>query len=84
MFDMTISLGNILTVLGFAGSGVGVIYAVRRDVDILATKIQPLEAAANRIVDKLEIILDRQARHDERLQSIERDRDRTYPQHQRR
>jgi len=84
MIDLTVSLGNILTIVGFGASVTVVIYAVRRDVDVLASKIAPLEAAANRIVDKLESILDRQARHDERIQAIERERDRTYPHQQRR
>ena len=62
----------MLTVGGFALTGVGVMFAVRRDVSILATKLKPIESAVIKITDLLEAT----ARHDERLRSVERRMDR--------
>lgn len=77
--DWTVNLGHILTVAGFVGVGAGVIYGVRRDVAILSSRLNPLEAA----VLKLTEILERLGRQDERLKSVERDLERGHAHKQR-
>lgn len=69
MFDWTISLGNVLTLGGFAFGGVAFVYAVRQDVAVLAERLKPLEAA----VVQLTNILVTQARNEVRLDAVERD-----------
>lgn len=80
MIDWTVNLGHILTVGGFAGIGIGVIYAVRQDVAVLSTRLNPLEAAVVKLTD----ILERIGRHDERLKSVERDLERSHSEQKRR
>jgi len=79
-FDWTISLGNILTILGFIGAVIAFFVAVRRDITELATRLQPLETALKELTASLTVL----ARQDERVKSLERDRDAGYPRQQRR
>lgn len=76
--DWTITFGNILTIAGFIGGGVFFAIAVRRDVDILATRLEPLEKAVVKLTD----ILVGLARHEERLAAVERDVERNDPRQQ--
>lgn len=80
VFDWTISLGNVLTLVGFVGGGIAFIYAVRRDVDVLTARLKPLETAIGELTEALTVI----ARQDERVKALERDRDAGYPGKQRR
>lgn len=78
--DWSVSLGNILTVLGFVAGGLMFVLAVRRDVDILSTRLKPLEDA----VVQLTTILVTLARQDVRLEAVERDVERNDARKQRR
>jgi hypothetical protein len=49
-FDWTISLGNILTVLGFCGAGVVFVMLMRTDMMILGTRVTNLEGALRELV----------------------------------
>ena len=44
-FDWTISLGNILTVVGFAGSGVIFVMMMRSDIRLLGQRVTAVENA---------------------------------------
>lgn len=66
--DWTISVGNILTGVGLAAGAVGIIWALRADVQVLATRIGSIEAQMLRIADVLIHI----GRQDERLNSHEK------------
>lgn len=44
-FDWTISLGNILTVAGFAGSGVIFVMLMRTDIRLLGQRVGAMESA---------------------------------------
>lgn len=50
MFDWTISLGNILTVVGFAGSGVIFVMMMRSDMLILGARVTNIEGALRELV----------------------------------
>lgn len=78
--DWSVSVGNLLTLLGFAGGGLGFVFAVRRDVAVLATRLGPIEAAVVKLTEVLQTL----ARQDERLKVIERDVERNDPRKQRR
>lgn len=67
--DATISVGNILTLVGFVVGGIMFVVAVRRDVDILSTRLAPLEKAIVQLTD----ILIKLAIQDVRLNTMERD-----------
>lgn len=84
MSEWTWLASPLVAICGFFLSALAVRRAIKQDVAILATKMGPLEAAATRIGDKLEVLIAQQARHDERIQSIERDRERIYTRQQRR
>lgn len=79
MNDWTWLAGPAVTVCGFIATGIGVIIAVRRDVAVISVRLQPLEKAVLKLTDILETL----ARQDERLKSVERDRERIYPNKQR-
>ena len=83
MSEWTWLASPTVAILGFWLSSLAVRRALRQDVDVLATKMAPLEAAAIRIGDKLEVLIVNQGRHDERISSIERDRERIYSRQQR-
>lgn len=55
-FDWTISLGNILTVGGFAGSGVIFVMMMRTDIRLLAQRVDAVELALGDIA-KAQLIL---------------------------
>lgn len=74
-FDWTISLGHILTIIGFVGTAVGVIFAVRRDVSVLSARLEPIEEAVKALTAALTDV----ARHDERIKAVERDVQRLDP-----
>lgn len=44
-FDWTISLGSILTVAGFAGSGVVFVMMMRADIRLLGQRVSAVESA---------------------------------------
>ena len=73
--DWSVSIGNLLTMLGFVFGGISFVYAVRRDVSVLAQRLEPLEAAVTRIVELLTTV----SRQDERLKVVERDLQRNDP-----
>lgn len=73
-FDFTISLGHLIAIGGFVATGFGVIFAVRNDVAVISSRLDPLEAAILKLTD----ILERLGRQDERLKNIERDLERVY------
>jgi len=50
IFDWTISLGNILTVDGFAGSGVIFVMMMRSDMIILGNRVTNIEGALRELV----------------------------------
>lgn len=77
-FDWTVNLGNLLTLLGFIAAGATVIFAVRRDVDVLTARLAPLETALKELTASLTTV----ARQDERVKALERDRDAGYPRKQ--
>lgn len=66
--DWTISVGNILTAVGLAFGAAGIIWALRGDVQVLATRIGSIEAQMLKIADVLIHI----GRQDERLNSHEK------------
>lgn len=66
--DWTISVGNILTAVGLAFGAAGIIWALRSDVKVLASRIGSIEAQMLKIADVLIHI----GRQDERLNSHEK------------
>jgi hypothetical protein len=80
MIDWSVSVGNILTLAGFAFGGISFVVAVRRDVSVLAARLGPIESA----VVKMTEILERLGRQDERLKAVERDVERNDLRKQRR
>ena len=44
-FDWTISLGNLLTIAGFAGSGVVFVMMMRTDIRLLGQRVSAVEHA---------------------------------------
>ena len=68
MIDWTISVGNILTGMGFILGAGGIVWALRSDVKILATRIGSIEIQILKVADVLVHI----GRQDERLKSHER------------
>ncbi len=78
--DWTISVGNIITVAGFLGGGILFMIAVRRDVDQIAVRLEPLENAISKLTD----ILIEMARQSERMNAFERELQRNNSRQQRR
>jgi hypothetical protein len=76
--DMTIRLGDILTMAGLLGGGLLVIFMMRADMKILSQRVGSVESsfgAFSKIVEEkfngITSILVEQARHDQRLSNVE-------------
>ena len=66
--DWTINVGHIITAGGLALGAMGIIWALRSDVQVLATRIGSIEIQILKVADVLVHI----GRQDERLKSHER------------
>lgn len=66
-FDLSINLGNILTLTGFIGGGVLFVSALRSRVDALSERTIKMEAK----IDKMAEIMVTQSRHDERITALQ-------------
>ena len=49
-FDWTISIGNLLTIIGFAGSGVVFVMFIRADLQVLSSRVMSLEGTTRELV----------------------------------
>ena len=73
VFDWTISLGNILTIVGFAGSGVIFVMMMRGDMMVLGQRVNSLEIAFRQLTEATVNVARQEARIttlDERLNMI--------------
>ena len=69
MLDLTIRLGDILTVIVIGCGGLLFLYTMRADLRILSSRVQNVEGKLGLITE----ILVKQAGHDARLDTVERD-----------
>ena len=67
-FDWTINVGHLITAGGLIVGALGIVWALRSDVKILATRIGSIEIQILKVADVLVHI----GRQDERLKSHER------------
>lgn len=67
MFDLTVNLGNLLTIGAFLAGGLGFVYTVRGRVDALSSRLFVLESEIRRMVD----VLVQQGRHEERMNAMD-------------
>ena len=80
IFDWTMSLGNLMTVVGFFFSGVAFVLFMRSDIMVLANRVTNLEGALRELVQanlamaeqrgRLQTLDDRVDAISERLDSI--------------
>ena len=66
--EMTISIGNLLTILAFLVGGIGFVYTIRSDVRAQGLRLDAVESGLR----KLSEILIALGRQDERLNAIDR------------
>ena len=66
--EMTISVGNLLTILAFLVGGIGFVYTIRSDVGAQGRRLGAVESELR----KLSEILVALGRQDERLNAIDR------------
>ena len=79
-FDWTISLGNLLTVLGFGGSGVIFVMMMRGDMMVLGQRVSSVEDALKELAKASYAVARQEARIetlDERVNVISRRLDET-------
>lgn len=76
--DLTVRLGDILTMVGLFAGGIAVVFMQRADMKILATRIGSVEetfnifkTSINERLNGITEILVEQARHDQRITNIE-------------
>jgi hypothetical protein len=78
MFDLTITLGNILTILAMGVAGFGFIWAMKSDIKVLLGRLDNVEGAVAKLTDALiqlarqEVRLDAHADRISRLEGQER------------
>ena len=75
VFDWTISLGNILTIVGFAGSGVIFVMMMRGDMMVLGQRVSSVEEALKDLARASLAVARQEARIetlDERVNAISR------------
>ena len=77
MFDLTINLGNILTIAAFLGGGVYFILTMRSKIDAQSMKMENMErdftqmsAETQHEVRKITEVIVLQGRHDERITAL--------------
>jgi hypothetical protein len=74
-FDWTITLGNLISIIGFIGLGTAVFYGMRSDIAMLSARVGGVEADLNKIDESLKPIVKifvEIARQDERMSSMDR------------
>ena len=72
--DLTVRLGDILTMIGLFAGGIAVVFMQRADMRILAGRIASVEGSLAGFAEKLNgitEILVQQARHDQRISNVE-------------
>lgn len=77
-FDLTINIGHVLTVLAMIGAGFGFMMLIQRRLDAQALRMNHMELSLTQIaaetqqdVKQLTAVMLTQARHDERITSID-------------
>lgn len=73
--DLTVRLGDILTMIGLFAGGIAVVFMQRADMRILAGCIASVEGSIAGFAERLNgitEILVQQARHDQRITNVER------------
>lgn len=72
--DLTVRLGDILTMIGLFAGGIAVVFMMRADMRILAGRVGSVENSIKGMSEKLNgitEILVQQAKHDQRLANLE-------------
>lgn len=76
--DLTIRLGDILTMVGLFGGGIAVVVMMRADMKILAQRVGSIEGSfssfaesVNHKLNGITEILVEQAKHDQRIRHVE-------------
>lgn len=67
MFEPTIGLGNILTIVAMAVTGLSIFFSLRGNVNNLSERLQMLEHELHRLTD----ILIQQGRQEERMTAMD-------------
>ncbi len=68
MIDWTVNFGHLLTFAGFILGGLSFVYALRQDIRLLSARM----AAVEKAIEKMESVLERLARQEERQNYFER------------
>ena len=74
MFDLTVNLGNLLTIFSFIGGGIYFVILVRNKVDIVSRDTADLKAETEMMrqeLKKLTEVLIVQGRQDERITAMD-------------
>ena len=74
MFDLTISLGNLLTIVAFIGGGIGFAYSIKSDTKITDLKYTMIAANMEDFkieIKKLAAVVTQQALDSKRMDYIE-------------
>jgi len=66
--DMTISIGNLLTIAAFLVGGIGFVYTIRADVRSQGDRISSVEDE----IKEIKTVVVAQARNEERLNAMDR------------
>ena len=67
MFDWSVSVGNLLTILSFLIVATGTVYTLRGRVDAISNRLLSFEGEIRRLTDILVI----QGRHEERMAAMD-------------
>ena len=72
--DLTVRLGDLLTMIGLFAGGIAVVFMQRADMRLLGGRMETVESRLHGMAEKLngitEILVE-QARHDQRITNIE-------------
>jgi len=67
IFDWTVNLGNIATIVTMFGAGIGFVYTMIGRIDAIAARLFLLEAEFKKLIDILVV----QGRQEERLNAMD-------------
>ena len=77
MFDATVTLGNILTLVGMGVTGLAFVLSMKGELRVFAQRLDKLESVMGRVTDAL-VELARQGvrldAHAERIKNLEQER----------
>ena len=77
MFDATVTLGNVLTIVGMGVAGIAFVLAMKGELRVFAQRLDKLESVMGRVTEALVELARQEVRldaHADRIKNLEQER----------